>query len=150
MKRKCEALKKWESNLRRWIDGDWENVWQKACFIKQRRDNIMRSRAKGKKKPSVVKHNAKEEAALKTWIRAKTLINDGEFSKAPREINEAGVAEPLPLIVEQLRRKYPKRSDEVRWPDDEEIKKEIEDANMLQKRSKNVDEIIIYSEGDPK
>ena len=107
MRRKRGALKRWEMNLRRWIDGDWENVWKEACLLEQRRYNIKRRRANQRGKQHIDARNASEEAALRTWIRAKNLVNDGEFSKAARDINEAGVVKPNQLIVEQLRKKYP-------------------------------------------
>ena len=73
------------------------------------------------------------EKAMRSWIRAKRLVNDGEFSKAARDINEAGVARPTENIVEELRNKYPTRREHVKWPDDDEISEEIENAKLLNK-----------------
>ena len=31
------ALKKWENNLKRWIQGDWEAIWKEARLLEDRR-----------------------------------------------------------------------------------------------------------------
>ena len=83
---------------------------------------------------------------MKAWIRAKRLVNDGEFSKAAREINEAGVAPPNKQVVEWLRSKYPRRTEEVRWPEEDEIADEVEQAKMLDNKKrvsgKKMNEIV--------
>ena len=65
---------------------------------------------------------------MKKWIGVKRLGNDGELSKAARDIDGAGVAWPTGWVVNELKKKYPKRKEEVTWPKDEEITKELEEA----------------------
>ena len=65
---------------------------------------------------------------MKRWLRVKTLVNDGELSKAARDIDGAGVADPTTRIVAELKKKYPKRSEEVRWPEVADILKELKEA----------------------
>ena len=86
----------------------------------------MRRRRTNIKKPDVGAHTHDkdiEEARMKTWLRVKSLVNDGEFSKAARDINGAGVAQPTKPVVAELRRKYHKRREEVELPKKEEILK---------------------------
>ena len=62
---------------------------------------------------------------MKRWLRVKRLVNDGELSKAARDIDGAGVAEPTPKVVAELAEKYPKRREEVSWPTYEDILTEL-------------------------
>jgi len=65
---------------------------------------------------------------MKKWLRIKRLVNDGELSKAARDIDGAGVAFPNKEIVNELRAKYPKRKGEVKWPTDEEVIAELKET----------------------
>ena len=105
-KKNKAALYKWQQNLMRWINGDWENVWSEACDLEKRRAKS-RKRQKNKKLTPQLPH----EAQMKKWIRIKRLVNDGELSKAARDIDGAGVATPTKEIVDELRAKYPKRKE---------------------------------------
>ena len=75
--------------MQRWINGDWESVWNEAYeleIIRKQRTKRRMSRKKRFERP--------EETKMKKWTRVKRLVNDGELSKAARDINGAGVAEP--------------------------------------------------------
>ena len=72
-----------------------------------------------------------EEATMKTWMRVKSLVNDGEFSKAARDMNEVGVADITERVVAELKSKYPKRVEEVKLPDKEEIICRLQEAKTL-------------------
>ena len=54
-------------------------------------------------------------------------MSDGELSKAARDIDGPGVAEPTVEVISELRRKYPKRRQDVRWPNIDEIMREIDE-----------------------
>ena len=97
------ALCKWQKNMERWINGEWESVWQEACELEERRT------ASQRKRPRKMQSSKPEEELMRRWNRVKKLVNDGELSKAAREIDGAGVAEPSSKVVADLRRKYPKR-----------------------------------------
>ena len=96
---------------------------------------------------------------MKKWIRVKRLVNDGELSKAAREIDWAGVAWPTRWVVNELEKKYPKRKEQVKWPKDEEIRKELEEARKDERptliiknweKSRAVEQENIDMEGDEK
>ena len=55
---------------------------------------MKKNRAGRNSESQIVSQKLIEEATMKSWMRAKGLVNDGEFSKAARQINEAGVAFP--------------------------------------------------------
>ena len=78
-------------------------MWYEACSIEQSRamTNKQHTSKRNKLPP--------EELAMKKWLRVKMLVNDGELSKAARDIDGAGVAEPTTAVVAELRSKYPKR-----------------------------------------
>ena len=77
---------KWQKNMQRWIDGEWENVWREACELEKRRAT---SRSIRRKK---VVPQSTEELKMRLWTRVKRLINDVELSEAARDIDGAGVA----------------------------------------------------------
>ena len=96
LKKKCWPLNKWRTNLDRWINRDWEALWNESCQLEKRRGIRKRHRAcRRKKRQSSSSQKNEEETSVKTWIRVKQLlVNDENYSKAAREINEVGVAEP--------------------------------------------------------
>ena len=71
---------------------------------------------------------------MKKWIRIKRLVNDGELSKAAQDIDGAGVATPTKEIVDELRVKYPKRKEEVKWPTNVEIITELVETAKADKK----------------
>ena len=80
-------MRKWQMNLERWINGDLEDVWLEACQLNEERIALTERRSKHSTADS---NRSTEEESMSSWIRAKRLVNDGEFSKAARQINEAG------------------------------------------------------------
>ena len=73
---------------------------------------------------------------MKKWLRVKRLVNDGELSKAARDIDGAGVAEPTDEVIAELRLKYPKRSRDVKWPQIGEIMTELKKQSRIDQLEK--------------
>ena len=134
-RRKGWPLKKWRKNLERWVNGEWEAVWNESSELELQRQMKRRRTSPRKKEPRPSNQTENPEETMKTWMRVKRLVNDGEFSKAARDINEAGVAEPTPKVVDELKSKYPKRRDKVEWPTDVEISNLLQEANALDNRA---------------
>ena len=88
--------------MQRRIEGDWKSVWTEDCEMEKRRS---------KRRHAGNSANLQEEKLIKKWDRIKRLVNDGELSKAAREIDSAGVAEPTEEVISELRQKYPKRKE---------------------------------------
>ena len=87
------TLTRWQINMARWVDGEWEEVWEEACEIEKQR------RAAWEHKLHKSKSTKPEEELMKKWLRVKRLVNDGELSKAARDIDGAGVAEPTEKVI---------------------------------------------------
>ena len=138
-KRNRGAISKWQKNMERWIDGGWETVWKETCELETRR-KISRWRRKNKQV-----HKAPEEVLMKKWHRIKMLVNDGELSKAAREIDGAGVAEPNEKVISELKTKYPRRKEDIEWPNIEDIMKELESATLADNTTK-VNELLVPDE----
>ena len=64
-KKNRAAIWKWQQNLERWIDGDWERVWEEACESEKKR----RARSKRRKGRAVA--ISPQEAKMKKWTRIK-------------------------------------------------------------------------------
>ena len=69
------TLAKWQMNMERWIDGDWEMVWKEACNLGNRRSS---RRGRSFKKRLIKKPWAE---LMKRLMRVKRLVNDGELLK---------------------------------------------------------------------
>ena len=82
---------------------------------------------------------------MKRWLRVKRLVNDGEMSKAARDIDGAGVAEPTEKVIAELIGKYPKRSDEVEWPKIAAVLEELKEqskADLIESKKTVISEKI--------
>ena len=109
-RKKGRAPKKWRENLERWIIGDWETVWNESCLLENQRraSHIKRAARYQSNNKLQTSREETEEKSMKTWMRAKRIVNNGEFSKAAREINEDGVTEPTESVLVERKSKYSK------------------------------------------
>ena len=107
--------------------GKEDEVWQTALEIEKNRLRKREEQKEKRRKRSLagvkIDRKTQKDEAKRRNDRAKVLTNDGELSKAFATMVQRGVAPPTENILSQLRSKFPKRKNQVCWPNKDKIEK---------------------------
>ena len=107
------------------MEGKHDEVWESALQLDAQRKSKgkkMVSSTPNKKQYADVDHFSKSDME-KRYKRARSLTNDGEFSKAFGAVVERGKAPLNAKVLRELKRKNPSRINPVSWPTEEKLEK---------------------------
>ena len=75
-----------------WISGNREFCWQDVVFIETKRTKTRKAQQNKRQDKGEATELTKKSAMEKKYLRAKRLVNAGEFSKAKTALLSSGTA----------------------------------------------------------
>ena len=103
-----------QKRLWSWIEGNYDDVWEAALKVEMQRNcKVRRKKNANPKSPKEIEPWSERDMDSR-YRRAKSLANDGEYSKAFSAIVDRGKAPLSHKVLEDLRSMNPSRINQVK------------------------------------
>ena len=126
------AVRSMEKRLWTWIEGKHDEVWEAAVNLENKRSKKKSNNIKEQDKTGDDPWSVRD--LERRYRRAKTLANDGEYSKAFSAIVDRGKAPISAKVMKDLKRMNPPRMNTVCWPTKKEVEEERQRARKVFKK----------------